>query len=469
MGDKLQKIEVNSNNQSARRKQNLIDIFCIFINPVVAFLLLLTIVHIRGESFEKPYFVLGGMAFAFLFPGKKYLDEPIQEMINKIVVNWLAASTLIIFFVHLTNYTELVDSNILLDWLVSTPLMLIAVNSCVPLILNNIYSVDHNLRNVIIVGCTSVGLKLGNSLRKNHLAGMNLIGYFDDRSFERLGVEKNDLVGSFSDVAKYSNEKSIEQIFVCMPLLDIPRISGLLDDLKDTTASVYFVPDIFVTDLIQSGISRIHGIPVVAICETPLTGLNALYKRFIDIILAFSILLLFSPVLIWVAIKIKQSSPGPIIFVQRRYGIDGKSINVYKFRTMAVTENGDDRYKQVQKNDPRVTPFGAFLRKTSLDEFPQFINVLQGRMSIVGPRPHVVAVNENYRKLIPGYMIRHKVKPGITGWAQVNGFRGGDDLEPMQGRIEHDLEYLRMWSLGLDFWIILKTAFVFIDGDKEAY
>jgi putative colanic acid biosysnthesis UDP-glucose lipid carrier transferase len=465
----LPKKEIKLDSRSAIRKQNIIGIICVFINPAIAFIFLLTIINIQGANFEKHYFVLGGMAFAFLFPGKIYFEEPIQEMINRVVVNWVVVSILIILFVHLTNYIDIIDSNILLNWLVSTPLMLIAVNSFVPLIINSFYSAQQNLTNIIIVGCTPVGLKLGISLKKNHLSGMNLAGYFDDRSYERLGVEQNDLIGCFAEVAKYCNQKSIDKIFICLPLLDKPRICHLLDDLKDTTASVYFVPDIFVTDLIQSGISHIEGIPVVAICETPLIGLKALQKRLIDICLAFAILLLFSPILIWIAIKIKLSSPGPIIFVQRRYGIDGSSINVYKFRSMTVTENGDNTYQQVQKNDTRVTTFGAFLRKTSLDEFPQFINVLQGRMSIVGPRPHVVAVNENYRKLIPGYMIRHKVKPGITGWAQINGFRGGDDLDPMKGRIEHDLEYLRIWSLGLDFWIIFKTAFIFIDGDNEAY
>lgn len=465
----MQNNEIKLDSRSAIRKQNLIVVICLFINPLIAFLLLLTITNILGANYEKPYYVLGGMAFAFLFPGKIYLEEPMQEMINRVLVNWLAVSTLIILFVHLTNYIDIIDSNILLNWLVSTPLMLIAVNSCVPLIINNFYSAQQNLRNVIVVGCTSVGLKLGISFKKSHLSGMNLIGYFDDRSCERLGLEQNDLIGKFADVAKYCNQRSVDKIFICLPFLDKPRVCNLLDDLKDTTASVYFVPDIFVTDLIQSGISYVESIPVVAICETPLTGLKALQKRLIDIVFAFFILVIFSPILILIAIKIKLSSPGPIIFVQRRYGIDGSSINVYKFRTMTVTENGENTYQQVQKNDLRVTPFGAFLRKTSLDEFPQFINVLQGRMSIVGPRPHVVAVNENYRKLIPGYMVRHKVKPGITGWAQVNGFRGGDDLDPMKGRIEHDLEYLRIWSLGLDFWIIFKTAFIFIDGDNEAY
>src|SRR5690606_30321362 len=177
-------------------------------------------------------------------------------------------------------------------------------------------------------------------------------------------------------------------------------------------------------------------IPVVAVCETPFTGFNGLIKRLADILFSLIILLLISPLLVAIAIGVKLSSPGPVIFRQRRYGLYGEEILVYNFRSMTVCEDGA-KVTQATKGDQRVTPFGAFLRKTSLDELPQFINVLQGRMSIVGPRPHAVAHNEMYRKLIKGYMVRHKVKPGITGWAQVNGLRGETEtLDKMKARID---------------------------------
>jgi len=204
----------------------------------------------------------------------------------------------------------------------------------------------------------------------------------------------------------------------------------------------------------------IGGIPVVAACETPFYGLNGLIKRASDIALASGILALVLPLMACIAIGIKLSSPGPVLFRQRRYGLDGKEIVVYKFRTMTVLEDGNV-IKQATRNDHRVTRFGAFLRQFSLDELPQFINVLQGRMSVVGPRPHAVAHNEMYRKLIRGYMIRHKVKPGITGLAQVSGLRGETDtLDKMKARIECDLAYLRNWSLQLDLQIVLKTILV---------
>jgi putative colanic acid biosynthesis UDP-glucose lipid carrier transferase len=204
----------------------------------------------------------------------------------------------------------------------------------------------------------------------------------------------------------------------------------------------------------------IGGVPVVAVCETPFYGLSGLIKRASDIVLASAALVLILPVMLAIAIGIKATSPGPVLFTQRRYGLDGREIIVYKFRTMTVLEDGNV-VRQATRDDSRVTRFGAFLRRYSLDELPQFVNVLQGRMSVVGPRPHAVAHNEMYRKLIKGYMIRHKVKPGITGWAQVNGLRGETDtLEKMRARIEYDLSYLRNWSLQLDLQIVLKTALV---------
>jgi putative colanic acid biosynthesis UDP-glucose lipid carrier transferase len=211
-----------------------------------------------------------------------------------------------------------------------------------------------------------------------------------------------------------------------------------------------------------------NGVPVVGICETPFTGTNKLVKRASDLVIAGLILLLISPLLLVIAIGVKLSSPGPVIFRQRRNGLDGEEIVVYKFRSMTAQDDGPV-VPQASRGDPRITPFGAFIRRTSLDELPQFFNVLQGRMSIVGPRPHAVAHNEEYRRIIKAYMVRHKVKPGITGWAQVNGHRGETDtLDKMKARVEYDLEYLRNWTLGLDVQIIVRTIrLVFFD--RRAY
>jgi putative colanic acid biosynthesis UDP-glucose lipid carrier transferase len=232
--------------------------------------------------------------------------------------------------------------------------------------------------------------------------------------------------------------------------------------------SIYFAPDVFMFNFVQSRFDLVNGIPVVAVRESPFYGVHGVAKRMCDIVAAGLILLVVSPVFLAVAIGVWMSSPGPILFRQKRYGLDGKPILVYKFRSMTVTEDGEKSYTQVTRNDSRVTRFGAFIRRNSLDEMPQLLNVLGGTMSLVGPRPHAVAVNEQYRRLIPSYMTRHKVKPGITGWAQINGYRGGDDLESMSKRVDFDLEYLSNWSLRLDIIILLKTA-VMVWGDRQAY
>ena len=276
-------------------------------------------------------------------------------------------------------------------------------------------------------------------------------------------------MGKTSDILEYIKQHKIDAIYISLPMINQPRILKLLDDLKDTTASIYFLPDIFLTDLIQGGIGQMDGIPVVTICDTPFNGVSGMIKRLFDILFSLLTLLIISPILLFISLGVKISSHGPIIFKQRRYGLDGKQILVYKFRTMTVLEDGA-MVSQASKDDDRITSFGKLLRKTSLDELPQFINVIQGRMSVVGPRPHAVSHNETYRKIIKGYMVRHKVRPGITGWAQINGFRGETaTLDKMQKRVEFDTDYLRNWSIKLDIYIIIKTIAMLLRKQDNAY
>jgi putative colanic acid biosynthesis UDP-glucose lipid carrier transferase len=283
-----------------------------------------------------------------------------------------------------------------------------------------------------------------------------------------MGTGRHALLGRIDQLSAYVKAHRVSVVYLSLPMAAEPRVLQILDALKDTTGSIYFVPDMFVTDLIQGRTASVNGVPVISVCETPFHGVMGLVKRSSDILLALAILLMIAPVLVAIGIAVKLSSPGPVIFRQRRYGLDGQEIVVYKFRSMQVAEDGE-QILQAQKNDKRTTRLGAFLRRTSLDELPQFVNVLQGRMSIVGPRPHAVAHNESYRKLIKGYMVRHKVKPGITGWAQINGFRGETEtLDKMQGRIDYDLDYLRNWSLQLDLHIIFRTIKL-VFSDQRAY
>ncbi|RYF57735.1 MAG: exopolysaccharide biosynthesis polyprenyl glycosylphosphotransferase, partial [Comamonadaceae bacterium] len=243
----------------------------------------------------------------------------------------------------------------------------------------------------------------------------------------------------------------------------------IMDSLCDSTASIYFVPESSLFEGFSVDNTEIAGISLMSLHETQMLGLSKALKRLMDIVVAGAMVTVLSPIMLSAAIAVKLSSPGPIIFRQQRYGEDGERINVYKFRSMRVQEIQNGVVVQASKNDDRVTRVGRFLRKSSIDELPQLFNVLKGTMSIVGPRPHAAEHNELYRRQIKGYMLRHTVKPGITGWAQVNGLRGETDtLEKMERRAEFDRYYIRNWSLWLDITILFRTALLVI-RDKNAY
>ncbi|MGQ0652082.1 MAG: undecaprenyl-phosphate glucose phosphotransferase [Betaproteobacteria bacterium] len=423
-----------------------------------------------GGRFDGACLILSLLVFAMTFPGSLVRDAAARpgELMLDIVTGWAAIVSLLALLGWASHTIEVFDPRILLAWALATPAALFAAHRLLPRFLPRLLAAEGIARTAVVAGANELGKRLAERLRADPLLGVRFAGWFDDRSPERLHVPPGQNLGAIAGLADYVRRNNVDIIYVALPMASQPRILRLLEDLRDTTASIYFVPDIFVYDLIQARVDSIGAIPVVAVCETPYYGFNGVLKRLSDIVLASVILLLISPLMLAIAIGVKLSSPGPVLFKQRRYGVDGRKIVVYKFRSMTVAEDGDV-VKQATKNDSRVTKFGAFLRKTSLDELPQFINVVQGRMSVVGPRPHAVAHNELYRKLIRGYMIRHKVRPGITGLAQVNGWRGETEtVDKMKGRIEQDLEYLRRWSLLLDLQILLKTVVVVLKK-RNAY
>jgi len=315
-----------------------------------------------------------------------------------------------------------------------------------------------NSKSAVIVGAGDLGVALADRISEADWMGLKLIGFFDDKPVEGTEtIHGLPLLGCCEDVCAYVRDHSIRHVYLSLPMRAENVMRKLFDDLQDTTAAIFLVPDIFVFELMGAYQQDIRGLPVFSLCESPLNGPFGVVKRVEDVVLSILILLLIWPLMLLIAFGIKLTSKGPAIFKQRRYGLNGQPIKVYKFRSMSVCEDGGS-IEQARPGDARVTRFGAFLRCTSLDELPQFFNVLQGRMSIVGPRPHAVAHNEQYRRLIRGYMWRHKVKPGITGLAQVSGWRGETDtLEKMQNRVECDLEYIRRWSVWLDIKIILLT------------
>ncbi len=346
-----------------------------------------------------------------------------------------------------------------LAWALGTPLLMVVSLLLTHSATRRAVTMAVRPRRVVFAGYNRSSLMLADSFAAHPDIRLHVVGYFDDRDPVRLNAAAGTpLLGRLSELAGFVKRSGVDLVFLSLPLGHIARVSELVEDLHDTTASIYYVPDLFVYDLINARPVDLNGIPVVAMRESPLHGFNGTTKRLMDFVMALVILALALPLLLALALLVWLTSRGPVMFRQRRYGLDGQEIVVYKFRTMTVTEDGGE-IRQASRGDPRITPVGGVLRRFSLDELPQLINVLQGRMSLVGPRPHAVAHNEQYRKLVKGYMVRHKILPGITGLAQVNGARGEiTDLKDLERRVRYDLDYFRNWSPLLDLKILLLTV-----------
>jgi putative colanic acid biosynthesis UDP-glucose lipid carrier transferase len=444
--------------------------------PVTAVAFLVFCLWLGHRSFTGAYFLIAVLTFAGTaeFLGDSRVDHDPAELHQELrwlldmVLRWVAVGACVALVLYLSGLRVSRTDRALAAWFVFTPIVLWGGTIGMRQILLYVGIKHAKQRRAVIVGANKQGLLLGKKILEQSLMRVNLLGFFDDEPMNYLPRLAEARLGRIVDVPDFVREHGVNVVYVTLPISPQPGLAKLLQGLRDTVASVYFVPDLTSLNNIQPRIDVLHGMPMFAVNESPLFGVRSVAKRVSDLVLSFLILLVAWPVLVAVAIGVKRSSSGPAIFKQLRYGLDGREILVYKFRSMTVTEDGAASYTQVTRDDARVTPFGAFIRRTSLDELPQLFNVLEGSMSLVGPRPHAIAVNERYRSLIPSYMFRHKVKPGITGWAQVNGYRGGDDLHAMTKRIEFDLDYLKNWSMWLDFKIILRT-FSLIWSDRDAY
>lgn len=453
-------------SQSTISKDNFLSIVESSIGPCAFVFSLWAIAYFVDGQLAPPYLILSVLVFALTFPGQAHLESSLGRVALDICINWLWVAALLLVTGFATGYLREFTPQAIQTWLWAAPVAEFGAHLLLRSAAPWLVRMQGPAQRALIVGMNEQGSALARRITETPYSRIELVGFVDSRDPKRLNVSASKLLGKPEALARIVQENHIQLIYLSLPMASQPRILQLLDDLKDTTASIYFVPDMFFTDLIQGHSGTVLGMPVISVCETPFRGADGVTKRLSDIVLSVLILLLISPLLLVVAIAVKLTSPGPVIFKQRRYGLDGEQILVYKFRSMSVTEDGPT-IRQAEKGDSRITPLGAFMRRTSIDELPQFVNVLQGRMSIVGPRPHAVAHNELYRKLIKGYMVRHKVRPGITGWAQVNGYRGETTtLDKMQGRIDYDLDYLRNWSLRLDLHIILKTIRLVLKDEK---
>jgi putative colanic acid biosynthesis UDP-glucose lipid carrier transferase len=415
--------------------------------------------------------VLGLLVFGFAAEMiglyRPYRMESLGRVVKDALLAWSAVPLALLAYWFFTKTSTQYSRVAATFWFALAPLSLCGLRIAVRIGLRVLRAHGHNTRRVAILGCTQDAERLAESLDGLPWLGLKLQGVYDDRSEKRRYRPTHPsckVLGNSQDLIKLCHQGAIDVVYVALPWRAELRTAGILSSLTDTTVTVYLVADFLYYSLLRAHWSQVGGIPVVSVHNSPFEGIVGWVKRIEDLALGSVIVLLTALPMLAIAVAIKVSSPGPIFFRQWRYGLCGKKIRILKFRTMTVCEDGPN-IKQVSRNDSRVTPIGRLLRRTSIDEFPQFLQVLTGELSLVGPRPHAVAHNEQYRTLIHGYMLRHMVKPGITGWAQVNGWRGETaELEKMEQRVRHDLEYIRNWNLLLDLKIIFLTVF----GSKKS-
>jgi len=434
----------------------IIDVLLIIIS-------LLFVMALFQQKFNTEYLSLLTLNIsAFLFLSESfqlYKKQKLVKVSQKAMTAFAVASIsflMVISVLFLMKQGDTFSRPTVLTWFIMTIVTLMLWRFVYHHLEVKLYKEGVNLSRVAIMGFTPTGKSLFEQLQKYPELGYEFVGFYDDRDIERL-PEREVMVGTLQDALDSAQAGHLDSVYICLPWAAEARIARIISTLSDSTVNVFIVPDFLASTLMHGNLGSIGTMDTISVFETPISGTQTFYKRGFDILFSATALIMLAPVLLIITLFVKLSSKGPILFVQDRYGLDGKRIKVHKFRSMTVMEN-TDKVVQATKGDSRITKIGGILRKTSMDELPQFWDVLTGRMSVVGPRPHAVAHNEEYRKLVDYYMLRHKVKPGITGWAQVNDLRGETDtLEKMEKRIEYDLQYIRNWTLLWDIKIIIKT------------
>lgn len=384
----------------------------------------------------------------------------LNKEITNISLAWIAVFFVATAFVFVNKVGVLYSRGWIGIWAILGWINLAAAHIGLRMVLRTLRSRGYNTKRVVIVGHSQFTNQIADKIIGSPWMGFNVMGIFLTESAESSeNTGSAPILGDIGEVAAYVQAQRVDQVWLAMPLREEFELKYLLYALRHSTADIRLIPDIFALQLLNHSISEVAGFPVLDLSVTPMVGMNQLAKTLLDTALTPIALIFAAPLMLLIACGVKLSSPGPILFRQNRLGMDGKEFAVFKFRTMVLHKQMPGLIVQAKKNDARVTPFGLFLRRSSLDELPQLFNVLRGEMSLVGPRPHAIEHNDLYKDVVRGYMLRHKVKPGMTGWAQVNGWRGeSDTLEKMQKRVECDLYYIENWSIFLDIWILMLTV-----------
>lgn len=446
------------------------------IDVLLSVALLLTIAFLRNGSIDLLYrllsviVVLLMLGFYGYFGVYRFFTDALN-MVVRLTKAWATVVFSLFLIGFVTKTTDTTSRQVILTWIITSYFAQILAHLIVRAIINNLHtSQDRSRQSALMIGAGPLGLYLTRRINKNPWIGLRVIGVVDDddENWSQWDLPEVPRLGGLQDLKRVLHSYPIVSAYIALPLRKSETIARLYSYLEEKNVNTYWAPDIHEFKLVNPSVKELGGIPLLTLSETPLLGTHKWAKYVEDKTVAILALLIFSPLMLLAAIAIKLDSPGPILFKQRRHGWDGKIIDVWKYRTMYVTQTAEDEVKQATKDDPRITRVGRVLRRTSIDELPQLFNVLQGSMSLVGPRPHAVEHNDYYSKKIKAYLSRHRIKPGMTGLAQVQGFRGETDtLAKMEGRVAYDLRYINEWSLWLDLWILFKTVFTLFT--KKAY
>jgi len=434
------------------------DMLCILLAGWLAY-----IVKFKGYTLTPSYFyalILGALITSFVFSsfniyasirGEGFIKH-ILSLIQGVTVMALVLAGLSFF----TKSGAQFSRAWFLLWIGFASVLLIFCRCSLLYVLRFMRSRGLNERRVVIFGTQELGLKVAQKIQHALWTGFRIVTFIDDNYHQPRRLFSIPVIKTPDNLGEFLSEKDIDEIWIALPLSAESRVKEILHELRLQTITTRYVLDIFGLDLLNHSITELAGFPVLNICSTPMLGINRLIKAIEDRVLAAAILLLISPILLTIAMAVKISSAGPIFYRQKRVGWNDKEFEMLKFRTMPVNAESKTGPVWATKDDQRPTRIGKFLRQTSLDELPQFINVLKGEMSIVGPRPERRVFVDDFKEKIPRYMQKHLMKAGITGWAQIHGWRGNTSLEK---RIEYDLYYIEHWSLFLDLKIIFLTIF----------
>jgi putative colanic acid biosynthesis UDP-glucose lipid carrier transferase len=441
----------------------------IVLDQVVIYSVLYILTYFKVGSFPDSYQLLAGvtsLTAALIYKANGvYLFRPsLFDRFLSLLRGWTTVLIILVVLGFVTKSSATYSREVMIDWFIIALFGQMGAYLFVNLMQSKAKS---SVIPTLLIGARPLGHHLASHINSNKWIPDRIVGVIEDSDMlkQQWDMESVPVLGNIEDVHSVIKAYNIRRVYIALPMQQATLVKPLYLGLADTNVDVIWAPDIFGVSLLNHSIHEVAGIPLISLSETPMIGSSAFLKSISDVLVASTALILLSPVMLMTAALVKFTSPGPILFKQMRHGWDGKLIQVWKFRSMRVHEEGAV-ITQASKGDDRITPVGRFIRRSSIDELPQLFNVLAGTMSIVGPRPHAIQHNEFYSGRIRAYMSRHRVKPGLTGLAQVNGFRGETQtLESMADRVQYDLAYINNWSIWLDFKIMLRTVFVLTGKD----